>query len=100
KIKEQSVPLSANTKIDKKIIYGFTAFLVLISSLIFFTFYQETEYSTVLNTNLSFVKDLFNISDSLKSSLILGFMMFNIMAVLLIVDKLLNAKKLKDLTEK
>ena len=84
KIKERSVPFSAKAKIDKKIIFGFTIFLLLISALIFFTFYQTSDSSTILSISFSFFNDLLNISDSLKSSLVVGFLMFNIIGILLI----------------
>lgn len=97
KIKKESLPLSANTKIDKKIIYGFSIFFLLISCLIFFTFYQETETLANADSEILGFKDELNISESLKSSLILGFMMFNIIGILLIFDKILNTKKHKHL---
>jgi hypothetical protein len=96
KIKERSVPFSGKAKIDKKIIFGFTIFLLLISAIIFFTFYQTSDSSTILSISFSFFNDLLNISDSLKSSLVVGFLMFNIIGILLIFDKILNAKKNKE----
>lgn len=101
KIALQTQPLSAKARIDKRIIYGIAAFFLVSITLMIAAMLSQIDWSLVSATPLNFKMDPkqfipdVNIQAPLKSTLINGFILFDIVAALMIFDKMLRKDKLK-----
>lgn len=99
KISLQSKPLSANVAIDKRIIYGISALMgfMLLASLAL-TVYQ-VDWSTVsfsmpdsYKINYDDLANKMQISSNVKTTLIYSFLMFDIVAGLMLLDRYFRKK--------